>query len=311
VTDQLVPQSRRSILAAALAGIGGAVAATITRPLPVKAVDPNDVEMNVTNNSTAHTILQQTTANTSAFSGFATGSGNGVAGGSTSGIGVWGISGSGSGVVGDTDSGSGVAGDSGSGAGVLGTTATTDRAGVIGTAGTITDSSLAADVDLDSGVYGYADQTFISSGVWGESTDGVGVAASGALGLIAQGFDGMYAEAIGGTALHAHTGGGVVPTPPTNAALFASVGTASQIGLEARGRIRFPHRSGRATIAKGKSSVTVTVTGVTSSNIVIAVLNSSGGGRFVRTAIPYTGKIVIYLNAAATGTTSVGWLVLG
>jgi hypothetical protein len=31
----------------------------------------------------------------------------------------------------------------------------------------------------------------------------------------------------------------------------------------------------------------------------------------VRTAVPYTGKIAIYLNAAATTSTRVAWLILG
>lgn len=301
MTDQLSSQSRRSIIAAALGGLGGLIAAAVARPLPVQAVDPNDVALNTANPSTALTSVTQGTADTGAFAGIGNGSGFGLSGTSSAGEGV----------AGESTTGPGVAGESDSGAGVAGHAVTTDRAGVVGTAGDLTDSSLAADLDLDSGVYGYADQTFVSSGVWGESIDGVGTVGTGALGALALGFDGTYSEAFGGTAVHAHAGGGTPPTPPVNVALFGSVGSTGQIGLEARGRVRFPNRSGRATIGSGKSSVTVNVAGVSPLNIVIAVLNSGGGGRFVRTAIPYTGKIVIYLNAAATTTTSVGWLVLG
>jgi hypothetical protein len=301
VTDQLVPQSRRSVLAAALGGLGGAVLAALARPLPIKAADPNDVVLNAGNDATAVTTITQTTADTGAFGATGNGTGTGVAGASTTGIGV----------SGTTTSGTGISGESTSGAGVFGRAATTDRAGVVGVAGDTSDSSLDADVDLDSGVYGYADQTFNSSGVWGESFDGIGVVGSGALGALALGFDGTLSQAFGGTAVHAHTGGGPVPTPPTNAALFGSVTSNANIGLEARGRVRFPSRSGRATIAAGKSTVAVSVAGMTSGNIVFAVLNSSGGGRFVRTVIPATGKITIYLNAAVSSNTSVAWLVLG
>jgi hypothetical protein len=288
------------MLAAAIGGAGAALIATLARPLGVQAA-PTAVMTETANTATALTSLTNTTLDGSAFQADVVGTGTAIKG--TGSVGV--------GVAGAATTGAGVLGTSASGGGVVGTTQTTDHAGVAGTAGDTTDSSLAADIDLDTGIYGYADQTFVSSGVWGESIDGVGVAATGALGMLALGFDGTYSEASGGTGVHAHAGGGVVPTPPTNSALFASVGTTSQIGLEARGRVRFPNRSGRVTIGAGKASVAVSVSGMTSSNIVFAVLNSSGSSRWVRTVIPATGKITIYLNAAVSSSSSIAWLVLG
>jgi hypothetical protein len=276
VSDQFEPRSRRAILAAALSGTGALVAASAAMPLSAVAADPDDVVKGTDNATTAVTSITQTTADTGAFEGHG----------------------------------------KGDGAGVVGTTDATVRAGVAGLAGDI-DGSGWADASpgvfgVDAGVYGFADQTDISGGVWGESLGGIGVLGTGALGMFAFGLDGFQAVADGGTAVQGHVGPADPPAPPDYpVALFGTVSANAQVGLEAHGRVRFPSRSGRATIAAGRSSVTVKVSGVTSSNIVFAVLNSGGGGRWVRTAVPYTGKIAIYLNAAATTSTRVAWLILG
>jgi hypothetical protein len=277
VSDQLEPRSRRAILAAALGGTGALVAASAALPLSVAAADPNDVARDTDNETTAVTSITQTTADTGAFEGHGKGDGPGV--------------------VGSTD--------------------TTVRAGVAGLSGGIDGSGwadAAPDVfGVDAGVYGFADHTDISGGVWGESLGGIGVLGTGALGVFAFGLDALQAVADGGTAVQGHAGPGDPPVPPDYpVALLGTVTTNAQVGLEARGRVRFPNRSGRATIAAGRSSVTVNVSGVTSGNIVFAVLNGGGGGgRWVRAAVPYAGKIAIYLNGAVTTSTAVAWLVLG
>ena len=115
----------------------------------------------------------------------------------------------------------------------------------------------------------------------------------------------------GATGAHAHAGGGTVPTAPANTALFASVGSTSQVGLEARGRVKFPNRSGRAPIGTGKSSIAISVSGVTSSNFAIATVGSNRSGRYVRAVVCSTGKVTIYLNTTVTSATYVSWLVLG
>jgi len=277
VSDQLEPRSRRAILAAALGGTGALVAASAALPLSVAAADPNDVARDTDNETTAVTSITQTTADTGAFEGHGKGDGPGV----------------------------------------VGTTDTTVRAGVAGLSGGIDGSGwadAAPDVfGVDAGVYGFADHTDISGGVWGESLGGIGVLGTGALGLFAFGLDALQAVADGGTAVQGHAGPGDPPVPPDYpVALLGTVTANAQVGLEARGRVRFPNRSGRATIAAGRSSVTVNVSGVTSGNIVFAVLNGGGGGgRWVRAAVPYAGKIAIYLNGAVTTSTAVAWLVLG
>jgi hypothetical protein len=114
-----------------------------------------------------------------------------------------------------------------------------------------------------------------------------------------------------GTAVHAHAGTAAAPAPVPNVALLGTVSAKSQIGVYARGRAVLPDRSGRVTIAKGKASKTVSVANMTASNAAYAVINTNRSGLYVRAVVPATGKITIYLNKAATGTTSVAWLVLG
>ena len=69
-------------------------------------------------------------------------------------------------------------------------------------------------------------------------------------------------------------------------------------------------RSGRAAVSKGKSSHAVTVSGLTSSNLVIATLQTHRTGVYVAAAVPTTGRFTLYLNKAVTATTYFAWVVL-
>ena len=160
-------------------------------------------------------------------------------------------------------------------------------------------------------MYGFAAATSESAGVWGEGT--VGAWGTGDLGVYAQGFStGLYATADpSGTAIHGHAG---AAAPPDELSLIALRGTTSsrtQVGLRAEGRVQFPHRSGKTTIAAGSYRKTITVTGVRSTNFAFAVLNSSRSGIYVRAVVPATDKITIYLNKAPSSSTYVAWQVLG
>lgn len=289
--DATARRTRRAVLASAVGGAAALAASQLARPVPALAVDPDDVAKNTDNPTTALTSITQATTDIGGFKATAAGVGTGLEGASTAGTGV------------------------------LGTTGQVELAGVVGTAGDIAGSDFEGGYELNTGVYGFAAFDEISSGLYGESGTGWGVYGYGPIGVGGYGsaggyFEGDYVGVIGfgydgGAGAHVHAGGGTVPTPPSNTALFASVGSTSQIGLEARGRIRFPNRSGRATIGTGKSSVTVTVSGVTSSNFAIATLSSNRSGRYVRAVVCSTGKITIYLNTTVTSSSYVSWLVLG
>ena len=70
-------------------------------------------------------------------------------------------------------------------------------------------------------------------------------------------------------------------------------------------------RSGRAKIAKGKKSITITVPGgvAASAN---AICTMQGSGATIRYAKRYSStKIKIQLTKAATSTCYVAWMVLG
>jgi hypothetical protein len=145
------------------------------------------------------------------------------------------------------------------------------------------------------GVFGSApvspDPTSGAAGVWGDSDD-FGVYGSGSIGVFGIGDLGVYAESTS-----------------ANAAVLAVANTAVDTALDVRGKVKFS-RSGRSTIGAGKSSILVTLAGVTSVSRVFAVLHSNRSNRWVRAVVPVTGKFTIYLNASATSATYVAWFVI-
>jgi len=292
-SETSIPRTRRSVLTAALGGAAVVAATQLARPLAVAAADPNDLVLDQDNPTTVETSVSQGTADTTAFRAIATGFGEGLLG------------------------------QSDDGPGVLGTTVGTAFAGVAGLAGDTTDSSYDdVTVSLDAGVYGFSNASGVSAGVWGEAgTTGLdGVFGSGPYGVEGVGtvggqFSGESVGLIGMsdafTGLIAHAGTGALPTPLAGTAIIASVSSATQVGIEAHGRVRFPNRSGRAKIGAGKASVTVTVPGMTSGNYAIATLSTNRSGRWVRSVVCAAGKITIYLNLSVSSASYISWLVLG
>jgi hypothetical protein len=292
--DQRAPQTRRRVLLAAAGGAAALAASHLAKP-EAAAASVSPMNLNLDNPSTALTSITQGTADTDAFGATANGAGTGVAGVSTTGVGVKAVNGA------------------------------TNRPAMAALQGDTTGSEWDGGADMLFGAYGFSNQSGDGVGTVGESGAGIGLLGfafdAGGLGLMSIGSLGAWIEGpdgafvisdSNGTGLHAHTGvGSSVPNPPANTALYASVDANTQVGLEAHGRIRFPNRSGRSTIAAGKSSVTVLVPSMTKYNFAIATLNSSRPGIWVRAVACDTGKITIYLNAAVSSTTILGWLVLG
>jgi hypothetical protein len=252
-------------------GVAAGAAVALAAPAAALAHDADDVALNVDNASTATTSITQGTADTAAFQ----------------------------------------ANGQGDGAGVVGTTDGTLTAGVVGLAGDPTGSFYDSASDLDSGVYGFAGQSAISSGLFGEGP--TGVYGYGDYGVYADGATvGVFASAYpSGTAIHAHAGDGPPPITTTNVALYGTVTTSTQAGIYAKGRVIFPNRSGRIAFSAGQSAKSVTVTGMTSANYAFGTVQKSVSGLYVRAVVPAAGKITIYLSKAVTSTTYVAWLVLG
>jgi hypothetical protein len=53
----------------------------------------------------------------------------------------------------------------------------------------------------------------------------------------------------------------------------------------------------------------VSLGGVTASSLVFAVLAQNRSGRYVRAAVPESGKFTIYLNQNVSSDTKVSWIV--
>lgn len=68
--------------------------------------------------------------------------------------------------------------------------------------------------------------------------------------------------------------------------------------------------SGLVAVANGASSVTITNTRVTTSSIVIAVLQDNTDAIYVRSVVPASGSFTINLSGATSGARKVGFLVL-
>ena len=185
---------------------------------------------------------------------------------------------------------------SGSGYGVEGTSS--------GGAGVFAWSAAAPDWDPPfeasdtayTGVFGYSPssptETF-GTGVWGDSPD-TGVYGSGSTGVYGYGGSGVVGEAN-----EVADSVGVLGYAPTS----------GQYALAALGKVHFS-RSGRKSIADGKSNVVVNLSGVKSSSLVFAVLATSESGRWVRAVVPAAGKFTVYLNASLRSSASVSWFVL-
>lgn len=267
-------RSRRAVIGAALGTAAAATVGALALPASVAALDPDDVQLGVANTAPAPTSVENTDATTGAVSlaGVHAAGGVAVRGASAEGVGVFGAVGDDS-LVGDM-----------SGAGVVGFA--DELVGFVGTAG-ISDAFVGALGSGLIGVYGSAD----SIGVVGDGAD-AGVYGTG------------YEGGIGVVGLV----GDSPATMPTNVGVFAS-GDSSSVALQVNGKVKFS-RSGRVSISSTGTSRSVTMSGVTTSSYIIATMQTSVSGVYVRAVVPGTGSFRIYLSKAPGKTVYVGYLVV-
>lgn len=102
-------------------------------------------------------------------------------------------------------------------------------------------------------------------------------------------------------------GDGVYATSPNGAALRKQ--SAHGLALHVEGKAKFSH-SGVATVASGHTSVTVSVPGITASDIVLATIQQPHPGLAVAGAHASSGSLTITLTGSAESSVRVGWLVL-
>ena len=280
-------RSRRDVLGAAIGGAAALAAATIVRPIAARAAstavmtevdNPSAAETSITNSDSSDTAV--------AFRGTVT----------DIGVGLKGETQGGAGVLGTSEGGSlGVAGFSGDPNGYPGVTGI--GAGVFGSYGPpVSDPSAA-----NPGVLG----TGNLAGVWGAGP--LGVVGVGAPAIVGFG-DGLGPPGQFGAGVYGFAGE-TPPEPPNNVGVWAGADPGGY-ALQVVGRAKFS-RSGRTAVSAGKSSKIVLISGLTSSNLVIATLQTHRTGVYITAAVPTTGRFTLYLNKSVTATTYFAWLVLG
>ncbi len=185
------------------------------------------------------------------------------------------------------------AGATGLGIGVVGSS--TLGAGVMAWSVNATNAE-APDSLKYTGIYGYAPAgdgtTTVGSGVWGDSPD---------FGVYGTGYFGVYGSGVVGVTGQAET--------TSRAGVEAIGATASSPALKVTGKVSF-NRSGRKLIAAGKTSVVVSLAGVTTSSKIFAVMSNNRTGRYVRAVVPGTNQFTIYLNASYTSQSYLAWFVI-
>jgi hypothetical protein len=153
------------------------------------------------------------------------------------------------------------------------------------------------------GVVGTDNSPKGGTGVLGQSTRGNGV--YGAVGFIT-GTRGQ--KAVLGEDSSTGGGYGVYGVSVNGAGVYAT--SPSGTALHVVGKAEFSN-SGVATIPGGDKAVTVTVSGVTTSSIVLATIQKLQSGTAVAAAVPASGSFTITLTQATTADTPVGWFVVG
>jgi hypothetical protein len=141
--------------------------------------------------------------------------------------------------------------------------------------------------DGGTGVQGLSYGPSAGVGVVGQSNGG----GTGVYGYSPSGGQGIWGEG-------AAAGIGVYATAPV-----------AGIALKASGKVSFS-RSGKSLITAGHSTKTVSLSGVTSSSLVFAVLRSNRSGRWVRAVVPGSGSFKVYLNTSVGTNSYISWFVL-
>jgi hypothetical protein len=290
--DTTTPRSRRAILASALGGLGAIAAARLVKPEAASANPGDPVTIDATTAGVGTTGITSIVPDADAL--HVSGDGSGITGIGTLGVGVTGTSNN----VNPSDFAN-----------------PSHLTGIIGSTGNPV--NIATNTD-EVGVYGYADLSTGSSGVWGDSNVGTGVAGSGDTGVFGAGYYGVYAfgrVAVTGdggatdTGVYGFAGANPAPLPPAGVGVQATAGSTAQIALNVTGKAKFS-RSGKTFIGAGLYARKVTMAGVTTSSYVIATLQTRRVGVYVHAVVPGTGYFYIYLNKAVTATTYVGYLVI-
>ncbi len=344
--EETAPRTRRALLAAGAGGVLAAVAATLGRPQAARAANGDNLIMGQTNLASITTGIQGPVPALSVVGGVIAATpttstaevavqantvyGTAVRANADTGKGVWAVTGSGTAVRVQTGTGTGVWATSTGGVGGSFSTAAIDkvavlaqntsgkRAAIEGFSGPGTPPA----GEPESGVHGVSNVSINSigvvgrsasgTGVFGDTTNGYGVAGLGYYGVYGSGNAGVVGDVDGGTGVVGWTGVAFAPDPAVKVGVWAGAEN-GRTALDVHGVARFS-RSGKVSFAAGQASKTITVTGgITATSLGFAMIQSDKTGYYVRAVVPSTtgGTIKVILNKAVTTTTTVAWQVIG
>jgi hypothetical protein len=297
--DVTTTRSRRAILGAALGGAGALFAHALGRATPVAAANDDPLLLGrggvATDNAATSSTLVNSTASPGLGAHASAADATAVLGQSATGVGVWGTS---------TTSGG------------------TRFTGVIGT----TEGTPPSANTAFTGVYGFSEDpdNFSAAGVWGDTATGTGVVGTGYYGVWGTGAVGTMGDVDHlSTGAYGFAGDDAAPTPTPGAGVVARAGVGATYGIVAAapgttqfaayvaGRLKVNTRAGgRTSIASTATSKKITLAGVTTSSFVVATLQTSVSGCYVRAVVPAAGSFTIYLSKAPGKTVAVGYVIV-
>lgn len=144
------------------------------------------------------------------------------------------------------------------------------------------------------------------------ANDGAGdaVVGAGGTGVYGTGGYGVMGDVdVGGTGVYGFIGSGAAPVAPASVGVYAAAGSTSHTALQVNGKVKFS-RAGRLTVAAGAGYVGKTLTGVTTSSLIIATLQTNRSGYYIRAAVPASGSFRVYLNKTADVNIAVAYFVI-
>jgi hypothetical protein len=303
--DPATRSSRRTVLKAALGGAAAAAAGALAAPLAVQAADDDPVLVGNAYTGTAPTSFENTDAGETSLAGIHSADGTGVAGSSSTGVGV----------MGSSVDGAGVWAVSTDAAPSDFTTDPSYRSGVYAASGDTTDAATVTD---EIGVYGYSNTSLGSVGVVGHSQDGTGVVGSGSTGVFGIGFWGVYAGGrmavvgdadVDATGVYGFTGSTAAPDAPAGVGVYARSQSTAQVALKVDGKVQMS-RSARVTVSATATVRKVVMSGVTTNSFVVATMQTNVSGLYVRAVTCGTGYFNIWLSKAPGKTVAVAYIVI-
>jgi hypothetical protein len=290
--------TRRAILGAGIGALLATIAGALGRPQSALGANGDPLVLGNSNASSSTTVLLSSDPASPGLSVVNTSTGAALHGGGTGAATILGFNAGGNAFDGTTKSGNGVIGRSDSGIGVQGRSNT--EKGVYGYSNT--GPGVYAYSGGNNGIWGYANGAS-AYGALGQAKDDSGTGAAGQnltngtiglLGTPRNGVEGRAPNALGFVGVKAFG-------PEAATALFVD------------GVARFS-RSGKASVAAGKSLAVAIQGGLSAASIVVATPMLNRPGVYVQSAVPNanTGNLRINLNkvASSVSSTPIAWFVI-